>query len=296
MAKNKIGFGKILPKLLAILAFIVIAYFLLRHYDFSRSFSELVLVELLLGVLIIEGLGLLLVYHLSKNINVLEAKTLRDLFRILSYVVLLLYILYTLNISITGLLASAGFLGIVVGLAAQTTLSNFIAGVYLLSSKAFEPDDQVTINTWQYGMQPQSYPHDKFVPGFSGIIENIGLLYTTLRNEENVPILVPNSIVVQAMVINYRRTRNIKNSEELAKIQFDMDYSVSFEKMKKVIDELLKKDTRVISYEMHIEYLHSQLYVITLHLHVKEGVNRRILRTDIFTEIIEKKSRMAAKP
>ncbi len=266
--------------ILALITFLGL-YFITKYFGINPSSNgEEIALSAIIGILGIETLGVILYYSLRYSVKGDEASTLRNLFRIIGYTALIIFLFSLLSINVTGLLLSAGFLGIVLGLAAQSTLSNFIAGVYLLSSKAFEPGDRVTMHTWQYNMVPQSYPHDKFVPGFFGKIKNIGLLYTELTNDENTPVYVPNSIVVQALVLNYGRA-----PENTVKLQFDISTKIPYERVKKRIIETLKTK-KVKNYEIAIEYLHDQIYVITIHL-IYEFFDRRELRSEIYEKIIK---------
>lgn len=271
-----------LVDVIVILIVIFAALFLLLSFlGIAGQGERNILATLLFGIVVVELAGGLVYYYFSRRIALEEAGPLRNLFRITAYVVLIIVLMAELQINITGILVSAGFLGIVVGLAAQSTLSNFISGIYLLSSKAFEPGDHVILHTWQYTFNPPSYPHDKFVPGFAGTIKSIGVLYTELTNEEHLPMLVPNSIVAQALVINYHRAQ-----EHYSKMQFDVDIRIKFIDLEKMIDKVLKKNKdKVEKYNVDIEYLYNNLYVVTIHLKL-EDKDRAQLKTEIYTELI----------
>ncbi len=233
------------------------------------------------GILVIESLGRAIYYYMIKGINSAEARTLSQLFRVIAYALLILTVLTILigvqNIS--GILVGAGFLGIVVGLAAQSTISNLISGIYLLASKTLEPGDYVNIQTWQYTMQPQTYPHDKFIPGFAGTIESIGVLYTKVIHEDGVPLYIPNSIVSQALVLNYHRAK-----EHKIKLQFDLGVSIPFANAEKAIDAVMRKH-KITDYSTTIDYLHTTLYVISVRFDVVD-LNVRRLRSEIFERIL----------
>ncbi len=234
------------------------------------------------GVAVIEALGRAIFYYMIRGVNAAEARTLSQLFRVIAYSLLILTVL-TLLIgiqNISGLLVGAGFLGVVVGLAAQSTISNLISGIYLLASRTLEPGDYVNIHTWQYTMQPETYPHDKFIPGFSGTIESIGVLYTKLIHEDGVPLYIPNSIVSQAMVLNYHRAK-----EHKIRLQFDLDINVPYEKVEKAIDMVMKK-YNISAYTMGIDYLHTNIYVISVRFDIAD-VNIRRLRSAVLLEIIK---------
>ena len=244
------------------------------------SLAESVFV-VIFGIAIIEALGKAIFYYMIRGVNSAEARTLSQLFRVLAYALLILTILTILigvqNIS--GLLVGAGFLGVVVGLAAQSTISNLISGVYLLASRTIEPGDYVNLHTWQYTMQPESYPHDRYVPGFVGTVDSIGVLYTKLIHEDGIPIYIPNSIVSQALVLNFHRAK-----EHKLKIQFDLDIKVPYETASGAIDKVMKK-YNIKDYTAEVDYLHTNIYVMSVRFEVVDA-NIRKLRSAILREII----------
>ncbi len=236
---------------------------------------------LLFGIAIIEAVSRAIYYYMIKGINRAEARTLSELFKVVAYSLLALTIL-TIIVgiqNISGILVGAGFLGIVIGLAAQSTISNLISGVYLLASRTLEPGDYVNIHTWQYTMQPETYPHDKFIPGFSGTIESIGVLYTKLLHEEGIPLYIPNSIVSQALILNYHRAR-----ERKLRVQFDLDISIPYRLVQKVVASVMKKH-RITGYTIDIDYLHTNIYVVSVHFGLM-NVNIKRLRSDILTGLV----------
>lgn len=281
---------KVADIFIIILVAIIVIYTLLIYEGIAGANERLVFETLLLGIVIIELLGVLTYVYFAKRIDKEEAGPLRNLFRVLAYMILIVILLVELNINVTGLLVSAGFLGIVVGLAAQSTLANFISGIYLLTSQAFEPGDSVIIHTWQYTLNPPSYPHDKFVPGFSGVIKSIGVLYTEMTNEEHLPMLVPNSIVAQALLINYHRAK-----EHMTRIQFDVDIRISFGDIDKLIRRVMSRNkTKVENYRINIDYLNNNLYVVTIHAKVDEA-DRQYVKTQVYNELLRYLNNVHAK-
>lgn len=274
--------SKALLAISVVLTFFFIAlYYLINNLDYLPAGSlEATVASLLVSVGIIEAVARIIYYFLINSVNKAEAKTLAELFRILAYVILLFILLNIWKPNITGLLISAGFLGIVFGLAAQSTLSNFISGIYLLATKTIEPNDSVIIHNGSFTFMPQSYPHDKFIPGFPGIVESIGVLYTKLINDDGIPLYVPNSVVASSLIINYHRAK-----EYTRRIQFDVDLLIPFEKLKKIIDLTMKKNS-IKAYNVHIEYLHNNIYVVTIYLKAYEKSTREI-KSRIFANILE---------
>jgi small conductance mechanosensitive channel len=80
---------------------------------------------------------------------------------------------------------------IVLGLAAQTTLGNLFAGVLLLSVQPFRVGDRVRLQAGNLAGQVE------------GTVAQLGLLYVTLTDGDDV-ILVPNNTVVTAAIVPLR--------------------------------------------------------------------------------------------
>jgi small-conductance mechanosensitive channel len=83
----------------------------------------------------------------ASELETTHVVALKNLFQITATIVLALAVAFALGINITSALVGAGFLGIVVGLAAQTVLGNVFAGIALLVSKQFKVGDRLTVNS-----------------------------------------------------------------------------------------------------------------------------------------------------
>jgi len=83
------------------------------------------------------------------------------------------------------LFAGAGFAGIVVGMAAQNTLSNIIAGIALATFRPFRVGDLLTI-------------HDEY-----GRVTDITLGYTKIRTWDNRRLNIPNHVISDEAIINW---------------------------------------------------------------------------------------------
>ena len=95
-----------------------------------------------------------------------------------------------------GLLASTAVLGIIVGLASQQVLSNFIAGLVIAVTQPVRIGDRVT------------YANEE------GTVEEIGLTYTFIRTLDRRRLVVPNSKLASEAIIN----SSIRDRETLAEV------------------------------------------------------------------------------
>jgi small-conductance mechanosensitive channel len=94
----------------------------------------------------------------------------------------------TASAALTSLVLAAGFLSIVVGLAAQATLSNLIAGAMISLAQPFEIGDAVV------------YPYPN---GDWCFVEDIRLNFTVLRTWDLRRLMVPNSMFQSSVLVNY---------------------------------------------------------------------------------------------
>ena len=92
----------------------------------------------------------------------------------------------------TALLAGASVASVVIGLAAQSTLGNLVAGVSITIYKPFRLGDTLQI----------AAPTGTDI----GVVEFISLGYTTLRTPDGRLIIVPNSIAASQVTINLNTT------------------------------------------------------------------------------------------
>lgn len=88
----------------------------------------------------------------------------------------------------TELVLAAGFLSIVVGLAAQSTLANIIAGAMVSISQPFKIGDAVVF----------PYPNGDWC-----FVEDIRLNFTVLRTWDLRRLMVPNSLFQSSVLVNY---------------------------------------------------------------------------------------------
>ena len=82
------------------------------------------------------------------------------------------------------ILASSAIAGLVFGLAAQRTLSNFVAGIGIAFAQPLRIGDRVT------------------VAGETGTVEEIGLTYTFMRTENGSRFVIPNERLASDTILN----------------------------------------------------------------------------------------------
>jgi small-conductance mechanosensitive channel len=100
------------------------------------------------------------------------------------YLLLIIVVLQTAGVNLSAVLTAAGIIGIAIGFAAQTSLSNIISGIMLLIEQSFKIGDLINCE------------------GLEGHVETVGLLSITLRTVDNRLIRIPNERLMKDNVIN----------------------------------------------------------------------------------------------
>lgn len=150
-------------------------------------------------------------------------KSVYRVFQIIIWIVALFVILGIWGFSLTGLLAGAGFMGIVVGLAAQETLGNVISGLVMMFSRPFEIGDWIEISD------------------YSGNVEEISLIYTVLRTFDGELISIPNQMVSSNEIENKSRAGKLRVKKTIG-----IDYEADPLKAKEIAEEELDRHDLII--------------------------------------------------
>lgn len=130
------------------------------------------------------------------------------------FVIIVATTLGELGVNLTALLGAAGIAGVAVGFASQSSLSNIISGLFLVTEKPFEVGDMIRIN-------------DK-----TGLVLSIDLLSVKIRTLDNLFIRIPNEAVIKAEVTTITR---------FPIRRMDIDVQVAYKEDLKRVTEILKE-------------------------------------------------------
>ncbi len=124
------------------------------------------------------------------------------------------------------LLAGAGVLALAVSFASQQALSNIVSGLFIVLFKPFKIKDRVIIKSRD----------------LEGIIEDITLRHTVIKDFENKRIIVPNSIISNEIIINadYIEARVCRH------LVFGISYDSSIENARKIIQQEAEKHPLIV--------------------------------------------------
>jgi small-conductance mechanosensitive channel len=97
-------------------------------------------------------------------------------------------VLENLGIHLTVIWTTLGVGSVAVALALQETLSNFIAGIYLLADRPISSGDYIKLDS-----------------GYEGFVMHVGWRSTSIRTLGNNIVIVPNTSVSKAVITNYTK-------------------------------------------------------------------------------------------
>lgn len=136
----------------------------------------------------------------------------KNIFKYLIYIFVILSILSVYGVNTSGILASLGIAGLVIGLALQDIIADFVAGIFILFDNQYTIGDIVEIN------------------GFKGEVISFGLMSTKIKKATGEILILSNSSFKE--VINY----SLENTNLL--INLDVSYDTDIDKLEKVLKEL----------------------------------------------------------
>lgn len=171
---------------------------MLQNFEFTKLLNQFVTPEsiaLATRVILILLLGIPLIKLIRKLTskmvgNKLSAQSEQLIIRAvyyLSFLILLVTLLNELGFKLSALLGAAGVLGIAVGFASQTSISNIISGIFLISEKPFKVGDYIQVGD------------------VAGTVHSIDLLSIKLDTPDNRFVRVPNETMIKSEVINFNR-------------------------------------------------------------------------------------------
>lgn len=146
-----------------------------------------VLALVALGWQLARDFGRALAPWLFRRMDAASAGTAGFLIRLVTLVLVLVVALRFADISVTAIAIGASASAVVIGLAAQQTLGNLIAGLVLLTARPFRVGDTVRLQVGQLAGQ------------IEGLVTSLGLMYTSFESGGEI-VLVPNSAVLAAAI------------------------------------------------------------------------------------------------
>jgi len=143
---------------------------------------------------------------------------------IVAFAVIISFIPALKSLAIT-LFAGAGILVAVIGFAAQEAFSNIIGGIFIVIFKPFGIGDLIKVGSLDYG-----------------VVEDITLRHTIIKNFENKRIIIPNSVINSETIVN----DSIGDSKVCRYIDVGISYDSNIDLATRIIQEEAIKHPRCI--------------------------------------------------
>jgi small-conductance mechanosensitive channel len=160
----------------------------LAQIDWSKLLDS----KTALRIVVLIGIGFPLLLSMSalvgrntrKKLSPQAAMLLRKGLFYIGSMIIILTVLHQLNFKMGALLGAAGIVGIAIGFASQTSVSNIISGLFLISERPFEVGDLIRVGDT------------------TGIVMSIDLMSVKLKTFDNQFVRLPNEDLIKTQVNN----------------------------------------------------------------------------------------------
>lgn len=198
----------------------------LKVHWFAHSYSRMVLAAAIIALTVVFKWLFVRVFNRTiarssseLNNDPTNYRFLRHALAALIYIVgfsAAIYLVPALRNIANSMLAGAGILAVAVGFASQQALANIISGVFIVLFKPFRVNDRVQLQST-----------------VSGVVEDITLRHTVIRNFENRRVIIPNSIISQETLVN----SDIIEEKICAMLNLGVDYTADMDRVRAIIQE-----------------------------------------------------------
>ncbi len=144
---------------------------------------------------------------------------------VIIYIIATLIILDFFDIQLTPLVAALGLGGLAVGLALQDTISNFFAGLHIISDRPVNVGDYIEIEG-----------------NLKGYVEDIGWRTIRIKTLPNTIVIIPNKQLAESKIINY----SMPQKEMSALVQVGVSYDSDLKKVERVTIDVAKQIQKTI--------------------------------------------------
>ncbi|MBR9680797.1 MAG: mechanosensitive ion channel family protein [Candidatus Altiarchaeota archaeon] len=199
--------------------------------DFAGIMSSQVVINILKGILTF-FIGIIIVKRLESLFERAFRKKMpkgmaKSVSRLTYYIMIFILALISLDAAgfkIESLLLAGGVLGIAVGFASQTTVSNLISGLFLYIDRPFDIGDSVEMGK------------------VSGIVQDITPLSTRVRTWEGPIVRIPNESVFNSEIKNFKKVAVRRFSYTIG-----IGYGSDVDKAMKIIKDVIKEEPFILT-------------------------------------------------
>ena len=160
----------------------------------------------------------------SSNSKLINSKLLPlfdNIGKIIIFVSASYMVMVSWGINPVGWLASAGVLGIVLGLAAKDTIANLFSGIFIMVDSPYKDGDYINLDS-----------------GERGYVKNIGIRSTRIMTRDDIEITIPNSVIANAKIIN---ESGGPYENERVRLSVGVAYGSDVDQIKAILIDISKK-------------------------------------------------------
>jgi MscS family membrane protein len=132
-----------------------------------------------------------------------------------SFAMAVYFLFLAWEIDVTAWLASAGIIGLAVGFAAQDTLANLFAGIFIIADAPYKVDDFIVLDD-----------------GVRGRVTRIGLRSTRVLTLDEVEITIPNAVIGGSKIMNEAGGPTMK---QRVAVTVDAAYGANVDEVRRVL-------------------------------------------------------------
>lgn len=197
---------------------------LFKDIGLSSDFSNIVVSLILIVIWIVIGLISIIIVRqiLYKLLKIKErgaraltvGKLTSSISKYVIWFIISMIILTELGIDVTPIIASAGVIGLAIGLGAQAIVKDFISGFFIIFEESFNVGDVIKVD------------------GFRGDVIELGLRTTKIKNWRGEIKIIRNGDI--GSLINFSKT------DSIAVINFGVSYDTDLVNFPKLMDKFIK--------------------------------------------------------
>lgn len=155
----------------------------------------------------------------TKREEKLRERTLTDMFKtgtaVVTWVVIAVVVLQEFGVNLAALATGAGLIGVVIGFGAQSMFKDFLGGTFIITENQYRIGDVVTVG------------------GHSGIVEQITIRMTKLRDLDGSVYFIPNGEITSV--------RNMTMEYSGVVIEVGVSYDTEVSEAEEIINEVGKE-------------------------------------------------------
>ena len=156
----------------------------------------------------------------SKTVNLKLLPLFDNIGKIIIFLSAAYFMMISWGVNPVGWLASAGVLGIVLGLAAKDTLANLFSGIFIMMDSPYKEGDYINLDS-----------------GERGYVVSIGIRSTRIMTRDDVEITIPNTVIANAKIIN---ESGGPYENERIRLSVGVAYGSDIEKVRKILIDIAK--------------------------------------------------------